>query len=54
MENIFETLAEITKPETLLLSHLESKARRAHYWTSFSPEKRGLQMVADYFNSISR
>ena len=31
-----------------LLSHLEEKATRAHYWTSFVPEKRGAQMVEEY------
>jgi len=51
--SLFETLAEITKPEPLLLSHLEGKARQAHYWTSFSPEKRGSQMVADYSEELA-
>lgn len=31
-----------------ILAHLEETARRAHYWTSFSPEVRGKQIVATY------
>lgn len=31
-----------------LLSHLETKAVQAHNWTSFSPEKRGEQMIREY------
>jgi len=36
-----------------LLSHLEEKAARAHNWTSFSPEKRGAQMVKDYGEELA-
>lgn len=51
MENIFETLAEITKPETLPatpLQHLLKSAINAHRGTSFSPEERGKHMIKDY------
>lgn len=34
--------------QTNLLSHLQEKAIRSHYNTSFSPERRGEQMVNDY------
>lgn len=53
MENVFEKYAEITKPEHAILSHLEEKAVRAHYWTSFSPERRGAQMVKDYSEELT-
>lgn len=53
MENILETLAAITKPDVALLAHLEEKAQRAHNWTSFSPEKRGTQMIADYSQELA-
>jgi hypothetical protein len=53
MENIFEQLAEIVKPDTAILKHLETKAIQAHNWTSFSPEKRGAQMIADYSEELT-
>jgi len=52
MENIFETLAQITKPENALLSHLESKAIAAHRNISFSPERRGEQLIKDCSNEL--
>lgn len=36
-----------------ILNHLEEKAKRAHYWTSFSPERRGEQMIKDYSEELS-
>lgn len=36
-----------------LLKDLETKAQVAHYWTSFSPEKRGTQMVNDYGTELN-
>lgn len=51
MENIFETLAEITKHETppaTPLQHLLKAAINAHRGTSFSPEERGKHMIKDY------
>lgn len=36
-----------------ILQHLETKAQRAHNWTSFSPEKRGTQMIADYSEELA-
>ena len=51
MKDLFETLAEITKPETppaTPLQHLLRSAINAHRGTSFSPEKRGEQMIKDY------
>lgn len=52
-ENIFETLAEIVKPEPALLQHLERRAILAHNWTSFSPDVRGKQMVMDYSEELA-
>ena len=56
MENIFETLAEITKPETppaTPLQHLLRAAINAHRGTSFSPEKRGEQLIKDYEEQLT-
>lgn len=53
MENIFEALAQITKPEPALLSHLEQAARNAHRNTSFDPEKRGANMISGYSEELS-
>ena len=56
MENIFETLAEITKPETppaTPLQHLLKAAINAHRGTSFSPEKRGEQLIKDYDEQLA-
>jgi hypothetical protein len=39
--------------ETNLLTHLQEKAVRAHNWTSFSPERRGEQMIKDYGSELS-
>jgi len=52
-ENVFETLAAITRPEPALLQHLERKAVIAHNWTSFSPDVRGKQMVKDYSEELA-
>lgn len=35
------------------LQHLEQKAIQAHRWTSFSPEKRGPQMIKDYGEELN-
>ena len=51
--NVFETLGEILKPEPAILQHLENKAIQAHNWVSFSPEKRGSQMIADYSEELA-
>lgn len=53
MENLFETLAEITKPETAILSHLEGEAKQAYYNISFSPERRGEQVIKDYSEELT-
>ena len=39
--------------ETPILQHLEGKAIRAHNWTSFSPEVRGKQLIADYSEELT-
>lgn len=52
-DGLFEKLGEILKPEPGLLDHLKDKAVRAHNWTSFSPEKRGEQMVKDYGEELA-
>lgn len=53
MENIFETLAEITKPEPAILQHLEGMAKRAYNNISFSPERRGEQTIKDYSEELT-
>jgi len=52
MENLFEPLAEITKPAGLLDSY-KNKAIQAHSWTSHWPEKRGEQLINDYNGQLS-
>ena len=39
--------------ETNLLSHLQDKAIRAHNWQSFSPERRGEQMIKGYGEELN-
>ena len=51
-ENIFEQLGEILKPEPELLQHLQGKAISAHRNTSFSPERRGEQMIKEYSEEL--
>ena len=51
--NTFETLAEITKPEQPILSHLQNKAIAAHRNVSFSPERRGEQMIKEYSEELN-
>lgn len=41
-----------TTTTTNPLQHLEQRAVQAHNWTSFSPEKRGQQLVNDYGNEL--
>ncbi len=36
-----------------LLDNYKGAARQAHYWTSFSPEKRGEQLINDYNNQLT-
>lgn len=50
--NLFEQ--QPTQESTPILAHFEEKAKRAHNWTSFSPEKRGAQMVKDYSEELER
>ncbi len=45
--DLFGKLGEILQPVNPL-EHLTGKAIRAHNFTSFSPDKRGKQMVNDY------
>lgn len=35
------------------LQHLKEKAIRSYYWTSFSPEKRGEQLIKDYSEELT-
>lgn len=35
------------------LDRFSSQARQAHYWTSFSPEKRGDQLINDYNGQLA-
>ena len=48
MNDLFETLAQATKPEPSILAHLETLAKRSYNNTSFSPERRGEQLIKDY------
>lgn len=36
-----------------LLNEYQNKAVQAHYWTSFSPDKRGEQLIKDYNEQLS-
>jgi len=53
MQDVFKQLGEILKPEPGILAHLEGQAIRAHYWTSFDPEKRGQQLIKDYNEQLT-
>lgn len=56
MQNIFQTMGEIMNPQTAkaeLLTSYAQKAQDAHRWTSFSPEKRGEQLIKDYNQQLS-
>jgi hypothetical protein len=37
----------------MILQHLEDQAKKAHYWTSFSAERRGEQMIKDYSEELT-
>lgn len=37
-----------TTEQKYILSKYTEQAKRAHYWISFSPDKRGLQTIADF------
>jgi hypothetical protein len=51
MENIFEKLAEITKPIALLES-FKDKAIQAHNWLTHSPDKAGQRLINDYSEQL--
>jgi len=61
MQSLFSTMGEKFKPETndtmkyptSNISDLYEKARIAHYWTSFSPDVRGKQLIAEFQELIS-
>lgn len=53
--DLFNQLADITRPENQS-NHLDSFktfAIQAHSWTSFSPERRGEQLINDYNNQLN-
>ena len=53
--DLFNQLADITRPE-IQNNHLDNfkeAAKRAHYWTSFSPDRRGEQMIKDYNEQLT-
>lgn len=53
--DLFNQLADITRSETQN-NHLDSfkeKAIQANYWTSFSPDRRGEQIIKDYNNQLT-
>lgn len=51
-QDIFNQIADVVRPEPKILAHLERKAQIAHNWLSFSPEKRGTQMINDYSEEL--
>jgi hypothetical protein len=50
--NLFENLGEILRPENPL-QNLEQTAQRAYNNISFSPERRGTQMINDYGEELN-
>jgi hypothetical protein len=42
-----------TENKPLILQHFQDRAISAHNWTSFSPEKRGEQMIKDYSGELA-
>jgi hypothetical protein len=50
--NLFENLAEITKPENPL-KNFEQAAKNAYSGISFNPERRGTQIVNDYGEELN-
>lgn len=42
-----------TQTQNTDLNKYSEAARRAHYWTSFSPEKRGEQLINDYSTQLA-
>lgn len=53
MQDVFKHLGEILKPEPAILKHLEDKAKAAHRNVSFSPERRGEQMIKEYSEELT-
>ena len=53
MKDVFKQLGEILKPEPSILQHLEDKAKAAHRNVSFSPERRGEQMIKEYSEELT-
>jgi len=52
MNNIFDKLGEILKPEPIL-QQFERRAKEDHRNVSFSPEKRGEQMIKEYSEELT-
>ncbi len=50
--DVFGQLGEILEPEPGLLDSFSRQAYMAHYWTSFSPDKRGEQLIKDYNSQL--
>lgn len=53
--DLFNQLADITRPDAQN-NHLDAfkdRAIQAHYWTSFSPERRGETLIKDYNEQLS-
>lgn len=46
-------MEQTNHPQKPILSHLESAAIRSYHNTSFSPEKRGVQMIQDYSEELA-
>ena len=43
----------MNESQTPILQQFEQRAIRAHNWTSFSPEKRGVQIIAEYSEELT-
>ena len=53
--DLFKTLGDAMNPANIapILAHMEAKARAAHRNTSFSPERRGEQMINEYSEELT-
>lgn len=53
--DLFNQLADITRPETQNnhLDNFKEAAKQAHYWTSFSPERRGETLINSYNEQLT-
>jgi hypothetical protein len=48
----FKAMTKQESTRTPILAHLQDMAIQSYYWTSFSPEKRGEQLIKDYSEEL--